>query len=430
MLCGNVVYRSALQRLIGNERAAMVFTDPAGADPTAKGDRTGLPNFARSEWAASSAACCGPLAISLRNLAEACRGGALLYVGMGWEQMPEVFGPGRYAGLALEGVCVWVKEGSRAGSLYRRQHQPVLVFRTEEDGGESKVRLARPGRNRTDVWRYPAVKPQRRKRGKQEQPKPRPDIKPVTLVADAILDVTARGEIVLDGFLGNGTTLIAAERTQRRCFGIEADPAAVDDVIRRWQNLTGERLPDTPKPAQVSMISLMEWWWPMPLDDPGHEVGYKKPPVHSRWPKGTSGNRSGRKRGSKNWKTLFLEAMAAKITINEEGRRRRVSKEDSMFIQLANQAAQGNARARNDVQRLREYIERTTPPEKPKAESKAGFRIPVVILPYNERDPLHPDLKALYLKAFEEFCDTHPEARDCSAPLPEEKRREPPADSP
>jgi DNA modification methylase len=59
------------------------------------------------------------------------------------------------------------------------------------------------------------------------------------MVADAILDCTARGEIALDAFLGSGTTVIAAERVGRRCCGLELDPAYVDTAIRRWQALTG-----------------------------------------------------------------------------------------------------------------------------------------------------------------------------------------------
>jgi len=55
-----------------------------------------------------------------------------------------------------------------------------------------------------------------------------PTVKPVAMVADAILDCSARGDIVLDAFLGSGTTLIAAERTGRRCQGMELDPAYVD----------------------------------------------------------------------------------------------------------------------------------------------------------------------------------------------------------
>ena len=59
------------------------------------------------------------------------------------------------------------------------------------------------------------------------------------MVADAILDCSARGDIVLDGFLGSGTTAIAAERTGRRCFGLELDAGYVDTIIRRWQKLSG-----------------------------------------------------------------------------------------------------------------------------------------------------------------------------------------------
>ena len=66
-----------------------------------------------------------------------------------------------------------------------------------------------------------------------------PTVKPVTMVADAILDCTERGGIVLDAFLGSGTTVIAAERTGRRGYGLELDPAYVDTAIRRWQVLTG-----------------------------------------------------------------------------------------------------------------------------------------------------------------------------------------------
>jgi DNA modification methylase len=67
-----------------------------------------------------------------------------------------------------------------------------------------------------------------------------PTVKPVAMVADATLDCSARGDIVLDAFLGSGTTVIAAERTGRRCYGLELDPAYVDTIVRRWQALTGD----------------------------------------------------------------------------------------------------------------------------------------------------------------------------------------------
>lgn len=64
--------------------------------------------------------------------------------------------------------------------------------------------------------------------------------KPVELCVDAILDVSQRGDTVLDIFLGSGTTLIAAEKTGRACCGIEIEPRFVDVVIRRWKQLTGQ----------------------------------------------------------------------------------------------------------------------------------------------------------------------------------------------
>jgi DNA modification methylase len=67
-----------------------------------------------------------------------------------------------------------------------------------------------------------------------------PTVKPVALVADAILDCSGRNEIVLDAFLGSGTTIMAAERTGRRCYGLEIDPIYVDTIIRRWQAFTGD----------------------------------------------------------------------------------------------------------------------------------------------------------------------------------------------
>jgi DNA modification methylase len=67
-----------------------------------------------------------------------------------------------------------------------------------------------------------------------------PTPKPAEMIADAIVDCTHHGDIVVDCFLGSGTTLIAAERTGRRCYGLELDPLYADLSIRRWQNWTGE----------------------------------------------------------------------------------------------------------------------------------------------------------------------------------------------
>ena len=72
-----------------------------------------------------------------------------------------------------------------------------------------------------------------------EQLSAHPTPKPVAMVADAIRDVSHRGQIVLDCFIGSGTTLLAAERTRRVAYGMDLDPLYVDLTIRRWEKLTG-----------------------------------------------------------------------------------------------------------------------------------------------------------------------------------------------
>lgn len=76
------------------------------------------------------------------------------------------------------------------------------------------------------------------RKGRLQDLSAHPTVKPVALVADAIKDCTRRGDIVLDPFIGSGTTILAAERTGRRAFGLEIDPAYVDVAVRRWQDFT------------------------------------------------------------------------------------------------------------------------------------------------------------------------------------------------
>ena len=139
----------------------------------------------------------------------------------------------------LENLCVWAKDNAGMGSLYRSQHELVLVFKTGRGRHPNNVQLGRFGRNRSNVWHYPGVNSFSRKTEEGNLLASHPTVKPVALVADAILDCTAHGDIVLDGFFGSSTTLIAAERSGRVCYGLELDPLYVDTIIRRWQALTG-----------------------------------------------------------------------------------------------------------------------------------------------------------------------------------------------
>jgi DNA modification methylase len=146
---------------------------------------------------------------------------------------------GREAYDELKNICVWTKDNAGMGSLYRSQHEFVFVFKSGKRPHRNNVQPGQYGRYRTNVWRYAGANSFSRDTEEGNLLELHPTVKPVALVADAIMDVSDRGDVVLDPFLGSGTTLIACERTGRTCYGIELDPQYVDTIIRRWQKFTG-----------------------------------------------------------------------------------------------------------------------------------------------------------------------------------------------
>lgn len=163
------------------------------------------------------------------------RDGAVHFVCMDWRHMPHLMEAGGLYDAWLN-LCVWNKSNAGMGSLYRSKHELVAVYRVGETPHFNAVELGRHGRNRTNVWDYASVNT----RTRAAELEWHPTVKPAAMVADALQDVTRRGDLVLDVFLGSGTTLISAERTGRVCRGIELDPAYVDIAIERWEAMTGE----------------------------------------------------------------------------------------------------------------------------------------------------------------------------------------------
>ena len=127
------------------------------------------------------------------------------------------------------------------GSFYRSRYKLVFVWRNGHSQHRNNVQLGRYGRNRSNVWEYPGVNTFSKQSDEGNLLALHPTVKPIALVADALLDCSARGDAVLDAFLGSGSTLIAAERTGRVCHGIELDPIYVDTAVRRWQRYTGDQ---------------------------------------------------------------------------------------------------------------------------------------------------------------------------------------------
>lgn len=222
----------------------MVFTDPPYNVPIA-GHVGGLGAIQHREFAMASgemdkATFTGFLAKACGLLARHSEDGALHFICMDWRHMGELLSAGGQVYGELKNVCVWVKDNAGMGALYRSQHELVFVFKHGSGAHRNNVQLGQHGRNRSNVWHYPGVNSFGRATEEGNLLALHPTVKPVALVGDAILDCTERDDIVLDAFLGSGTTLIAAERTGRRCYGLEIDPGYVDTIIRRWEAISGK----------------------------------------------------------------------------------------------------------------------------------------------------------------------------------------------
>jgi DNA modification methylase len=244
VLCGDAVEPGSYQRLMTQQLAAVVFTDPPYNVPIdGHASRLGKKqprDFAMACGETNRAEFTDFLRTICKRLVSASRDGSIHFICMDWRHVDELLDAGRDVYDEVTNMCVWVKDNAAMGSLYRSQHEFILVFKQGKHSHRNMQRGQR-GRHRSNVWQYPGAKSPSRATAEGNLLDLDPTVKPVALVADAILDCSSRGDIVLDPFLGSGTTVIAAERTGRICYGIELNPANVDTAVRRWQRFTGMR---------------------------------------------------------------------------------------------------------------------------------------------------------------------------------------------
>jgi ParB-like chromosome segregation protein Spo0J len=243
LLCGNALDAADYRKLLGNKRAAAVFTDPP-FNVRVDGHATGNGSIRHREFAMASgemseAEYSAFLNTCLRLLAQFSAPDSIHFLCIDWRHVGDMLAAGKQNYAELLNFCVWVKDNGGMGSFYRSRHELVLVFGKGKKH-RNNIQLGRFGRNRTNVWEYPGVQTQSKQGEEGNLLALHPAIKSTRMVADALLDCTARGEVVLDAFLGSGTTLMAAERVGRVCCGIEIDALYVDVAIRRWQRYSGE----------------------------------------------------------------------------------------------------------------------------------------------------------------------------------------------
>jgi DNA modification methylase len=176
---------------------------------------------------------------TFRNLTRNSEGGSLQFVCLDWRHLPELLAASSRVYSEFKNLCIWVKESGGQGSLYRSRHELVFVFKSGKARHRNSIQLGQYGRYRTNVREYPRVNSPARN-GEERLSGLHPTIKPAAMIADGILDCTSRNDIVLDPFLGSGTTVIASEQTGRICYGMELDPSYIGTSIRRWQTFTGK----------------------------------------------------------------------------------------------------------------------------------------------------------------------------------------------
>ena len=241
VLCGDARDPEAYTTLLGDEQAQLVVTDPP-YNVKIDGHVCGLGSvqhrsFAMAAGEMSEEEFTGFLAEVFGNLAAVSIDGAIQFIFMDWRHLGELLAAAKSRYDEIKNLIVWVKTNAGMGSFYRSQHEMILAAKVGTAPHINNFKLGSK-RYRTNVWTYPGVNTFRKDR--LADLKDHPTVKPVAMIADAILDCSKPGGVILDPFLGSGTTILAAERTGRKGRGLELDPAYVDVIIRRWEEMTGE----------------------------------------------------------------------------------------------------------------------------------------------------------------------------------------------
>jgi DNA modification methylase len=240
--CGNALRPDSYVALMNCKKASIVISD-VPYNVRIVGNVSGLGAIKHRDFImASGEMSVGQytefLALAPSHFARHSVSGSIHYIFIDWRHIGELLAAGKQIYQEVKNMCVWAKDTPGMGSFYRSQTELIFVFKHGRDRHRNNIQLGQFGRNRSNLWTYPAINSFARKTDEGNLLALHATVKPVALVADAIMDCTARGDIVLDGFLGSGTAVIAAERTGRRCYGIEIDPLYVDTTVRRWQAFT------------------------------------------------------------------------------------------------------------------------------------------------------------------------------------------------
>ncbi len=241
IICGDALKSESYAAIMGDTKAQMVLTDAPynvrikniGSMGKIKHDE-----FAMASGEMTSDEFTEFLGTFMRHAKDYSADGALHYFFMDWKHVREISTAAASVYDEFKNICVWNKTNGGMGSLYRSKHELCFIYKSGHAPHINNIELGAHGRYRTNVWDYAGANTFG---GAKDDLKLHPTVKPVAMLRDAILDVTRRGDIVLDCFLGSGSTLIACELIGRACRGIEIEEKYCDITIKRFETLTGQK---------------------------------------------------------------------------------------------------------------------------------------------------------------------------------------------
>lgn len=234
---GDALEGTSHAALMAGELARFVISDVPYNLSTDTFSTTGRhADFQQAAGELSSAEYVRFLTKALRHMAAYSTDGSIHMIFMSWHFLLELLRAGRIVYDELKTIITWVKPFPTLGSWYRSQSEFVVAFKKGK--APHLNNLGPNGRNRSTVWQYDGMAgfaPDR-----DELLAAHPSVKALDLIADAILDCSAPGDIVLDPFAGSGTIILAAQRTGRIARAMELDGVYVDVALRRFRKATGE----------------------------------------------------------------------------------------------------------------------------------------------------------------------------------------------
>jgi DNA modification methylase len=245
ILCGDSTAADSVARLLGDRKPLLMVTDPpygVQLDNEWR-DRAGLNGCGPAEASYmkrrieghTETTISGDTIADWSHAFELVPSLQILYVWHATSHMVEVAQGLERIGFELRQQLIWFKTAAAMSrSAYHWQHEPAWYAVRK-----GKTANWQGARDQTTVWS--AASPKMIMGGSSEEKFNHPTQKPVELMRRPILNHTRRGELVYEPFLGSGTTVAAAELTERICCGIELDPKYIDVTVLRWQGLTGKQ---------------------------------------------------------------------------------------------------------------------------------------------------------------------------------------------